>query len=116
MVITGLEPEDIGEALPLGHKMINNDDQNAAGSAQSASRQMHAQLYAGEGGPVDVRMIGAPRTPRSATPERPRFGVTLFMWLNAPPAVGLFQLYAKILACQSYTRRNAWYGHRLTGL
>ena len=42
MVITGLEPEDIGEALQLGHKMINNDDQNASGIAQSASRQMHA--------------------------------------------------------------------------
>lgn len=73
IMLTGIEPERIGEALQLGSAMMNNDDQNAAGNERSDSRQILAQLYAGEGGPVDIRVIGAPRTPRSATTGAPAF-------------------------------------------
>jgi hypothetical protein len=73
MVLTGVEPEQIAEALQLGNKMTNADEQGGSGGEQSSSRQILAELYAGKGGPVDIRMIGAPRTPRSATTGAPAF-------------------------------------------
>lgn len=73
IILTGLEPEQIGEALERGNTMMNTDEHNEPGGEQSSSRQMLAELYAGKGGPVDIRMIGAPRTPRSATSGAPAF-------------------------------------------
>ena len=56
LVITGLEPEELSAAI-------------AARTVQPGL----AKLYSGEGGAVDVREIGHPRTPRSATTGAPAY-------------------------------------------
>jgi hypothetical protein len=77
MVLTGVEPERLGEALQFGNMLTGggegSDGQRTPGSARSAAREVLAKLYAGEGGPVDVRGIGAPRTPSSTTTGAPAF-------------------------------------------
>jgi hypothetical protein len=88
MFLTGVEPEQIGEALQLGNKMISMGEQAEPGSVAHSSRQMLPQRYAGKGGPVDIRMIRAPRTSRSATTGAPAFRSYTFHVVERGGATG----------------------------